>query len=83
MRVEITRNVMINGEPVKAGSFVEVEQSIATLLITGDKAKVAPKEEPKPELEIQQSSGIKSLCLDAGVKKNLPLKTDGHSFCWA
>ena len=54
MRVEITRNVMINGEPVKAGSFVEVEQSIATLLITGDKAKVAPKEEPKPELESQQ-----------------------------
>jgi len=54
MRVEITRNVMINGEPVKAGSFVEVDQSIATLLITGDKAKVAPKEEPKPELEIQQ-----------------------------
>jgi hypothetical protein len=54
MRLEITRNVMINGEPVKAGSFVEVEIGIANLLIGSDKAKVAPKEEPKPKLEIQQ-----------------------------
>jgi len=56
MRLEITRNVMINGEPVKAGSFVEVELGIANLLIGSGKAKVAPKEEPKPQpkLEIQQ-----------------------------
>jgi hypothetical protein len=39
MRIEITRNVMINGEPVKAGSFVEVELNIANLLIGSDKAK--------------------------------------------
>jgi len=55
MRLEITRNVMINGEPVKAGSFVEVELGIANLLIGSGKAKAAPKEEPKPQpkLEIQ------------------------------
>jgi hypothetical protein len=49
MRVEITRNVMINGEPVKAGSFVEVEQGIATLLINSDKAKVAAELKPLAE----------------------------------
>tara|TARA_B100001939_G_C16944203_1_gene619537 strand:- start:2989 stop:3228 length:240 start_codon:yes stop_codon:yes gene_type:complete len=56
MRVEITRNVMINGESVKAGSFVEVELGIANLLIGSDKAKLSPEPEPKPEpkLEIQQ-----------------------------
>ena len=46
MRVEIIRNVMINGESAKAGSFVEVEQGIATLLIGSDKAKVAADLEP-------------------------------------
>ena len=53
MRVEIIRNVMINGESVKAGSFVEVEQGIATLLINSDKAKVAA--EPKPLAEAAPS----------------------------
>ena len=50
MKVEIIRNVMINGESVKAGSFVEVEHGVATLLIGSDKAKVA--EEPKPLAEV-------------------------------
>uniref|UniRef100_G8EY00 Uncharacterized protein n=1 Tax=Synechococcus phage S-CAM8 TaxID=754038 RepID=G8EY00_9CAUD len=50
MRVEITRNVMINGESVKAGSFVEVEQGIATLLIGSDKAQVATDPEPVAEV---------------------------------
>ena len=50
MRVEIIRNVMINGESVKAGSFVEVEQGIATLLINSDKAKVAAAPEPLTEV---------------------------------
>tara|TARA_Y100000385_G_scaffold7766_1_gene8276 strand:- start:138 stop:380 length:243 start_codon:yes stop_codon:yes gene_type:complete len=53
MRVEITRNVMINGEPVKAGSFVEVEQGIATLLINSDKAKVAA--DPETPVEVAPS----------------------------
>ena len=50
MRVEIIRNVMINGESVKAGSFVEVERGIATLLIGSDKAKVAADPEPLTEV---------------------------------
>ena len=49
MRVEIIRNVMINGESVKAGSFVEVENGIATLLIGSDKARVAQEPEPLAE----------------------------------
>jgi len=48
MRVEITRNVMINGEPVKAGSFVEVDHVLATLLLNSDKARVAKEPEPAP-----------------------------------
>jgi len=48
MKIEIIRNVMINGESVKAGSFVEVENGIATLLIGSDKAKVAQEPEPAP-----------------------------------
>ena len=48
MRVEIIRNVMINGEPVKAGSFVEVDHVLGTLLLNSDKAKVAKEPEPAP-----------------------------------
>ena len=48
MRVEITRNVMINGEPVKAGSFVEVDHVLGTLLLNSDKARVAKGPEPAP-----------------------------------
>jgi hypothetical protein len=48
MKVEITRNVMINGEPVKAGSFVEVDRGVANLLIGSDKARIAVEPEPEP-----------------------------------
>jgi hypothetical protein len=48
MKVEITRNVMINGEPVKAGSFVEVDHILANLLLNSDKARVTKKPEPAP-----------------------------------
>lgn len=48
MRIEIKRNVMISGEPVKAGSFVEVDNQTAQLLIGMDKASVAPEQEPAP-----------------------------------
>jgi pyruvate/2-oxoglutarate dehydrogenase complex dihydrolipoamide acyltransferase (E2) component len=48
MRVEIIRNVMINGESVKAGSFVEVDHVLATLLLNSDKAQVAKEPEPAP-----------------------------------
>ena len=48
MKVEITRNVMINGEPVKAGSFVEVDHLLANLLLNSDKARVSSEPEPAP-----------------------------------
>ena len=58
MRIEILRPVMIYGEPTQAGSFVEVKESDAYLLIGMNKARVAesvpepvvkPKSEPKAE----------------------------------
>ncbi len=56
MRVEIKRSVMISGEPATAGSFVELEDAAAMLLIGMGKAVFAPAEsapapapEPEPE----------------------------------
>jgi len=53
MRVEIKRNVMISGEPAAAGSFVELEDATAMLLIGMGKAAYAPAapapvSEPEP-----------------------------------
>ena len=49
MKVQITRSVMIDGESVKAGSFLEVDQRLASLLIGSDKATLAPESEPVVE----------------------------------
>jgi hypothetical protein len=51
MKVEITRGVMINGEPVKAGSFIEVDQQTANILFSSDKAKVAVEKQVAPVTE--------------------------------
>jgi hypothetical protein len=51
MRIEILRSVMISGESVKAGSFVEVDTAAANLLIGMNKARLAPEPEPQPEPE--------------------------------
>ena len=51
MRVEILRNVMISGEPAAAGSFVELEDAAAMLLIGMGKAAPAPALEPIKEPE--------------------------------
>jgi len=51
MRVEILRNVMISGEPAAAGSFVELEDAAAILLIGMGKAAPAPAPEPIKEPE--------------------------------
>jgi hypothetical protein len=48
MRVEILRNVMISGEPAAAGSFVELEDAAAMLLIGMGKAAPAPAPAPEP-----------------------------------
>ena len=51
MRIEILRSVMISGEPVTAGSFLEVTPSIANLLIGMNKAQLVPEPEPAVEPE--------------------------------
>jgi len=48
MRVEILRNVMISGEPAAAGSFAELEDAAAMLLIGMGKAAPAPAPAPEP-----------------------------------
>jgi hypothetical protein len=50
MWIEITHGVIVNGEPTKAGSIVEVDTSTAMLLIGMRRAveTVKPEPEPKP-----------------------------------
>lgn len=42
MRVEILRSVLISGESVSAGSFIELSQTDANLLISSGKAVPSP-----------------------------------------
>jgi hypothetical protein len=49
MRVEILRAVMISGELVSAGSFIEVDLATANLLTGLGKAAKAVEPEPAPE----------------------------------
>jgi len=49
MRVEILRAVMISGELVSAGSFIEVDLATANLLMGMGKAVKAVESEPTPE----------------------------------
>lgn len=51
MKIEILRSVLISGEPVKAGSIIEVSVADANLLIGMNKAQAAPEPEPAPEPE--------------------------------
>ena len=53
MRVEIKRNVMISGEPAAAGSFVELEDAAAMLLIGMGKAVFAPAAKPEPDHDMR------------------------------
>jgi hypothetical protein len=49
MRIEILRQVMVSGEPVSAGSFIEVSDADANLLVGSGKAVFAAAvEEPAP-----------------------------------
>jgi hypothetical protein len=48
-KIEILGSVMISGEPVEAGSFVEVTPAVANLLIRMNKAQAVPEPEPEPE----------------------------------
>jgi hypothetical protein len=66
MRIEILRQVMISGEPVSAGSFVEVSEADGNLLVGSGKAVVAPAvekpapvevtEEPKPVKPVRKAA---------------------------
>lgn len=53
MKIEILRSVMIAGELAEAGSFPEVGQTVANLLIGMGKARLfaEPAPAPKPEVE--------------------------------
>lgn len=51
MKIEIFRSVMISGESVQAGSFIEVNLADANLLIGMNKARLAPEPEPEPKPE--------------------------------
>ncbi len=53
MKIEILRSVMVQGEPAQAGSFLDVDQPIANLLIGMGKARLASEVEStrKPEAE--------------------------------
>lgn len=49
MKVEITRGVMIKGEPAQVGSILDLEANDAFLLISSNKAVAAPEGEVAPE----------------------------------
>ena len=53
MKIEILRSVMIKGEPAQAGSFLEVDQTTASLLIGMGKACVATEPAPAPAPEVE------------------------------
>ena len=48
MWIQITHGVIVNGEPTKAGSIVEVDTSTAMLLIGMRRAVETAKPEPEP-----------------------------------
>ena len=54
MRIEILRQVMISGESVGAGSFVEVSESDGNLLVGSGKAVVAPAVEKPVPVEVTE-----------------------------
>jgi hypothetical protein len=54
MRIEILRQVMISGESVSAGSFVEVSEADGNLLVGSGKAVVAPAVEKPAPVEVTE-----------------------------
>ena len=54
MRIEILRQVMISGESVSAGSFIEVSESDGNLLVGSGKAVVAPAVEKPVPVEVTE-----------------------------
>jgi len=54
MKIEILRQVMISGEPVQAGSFVEVNEADGNLLVGSGKAVVVPAVEKPAPVEVTE-----------------------------
>ena len=54
MRIEILRQVMISGESVSAGSFIEVSEADGNLLVGSGKAVVAPAVEKPVPVEVTE-----------------------------
>ena len=54
MRIEILRQVMISGEPVVSGSFIEVSEAYANLLVGSGKAVIAPAVEKPAPVEVTE-----------------------------
>lgn len=58
MKVKITRQTFIAGEPVKAGKTVDVTESVARNLISGGKAvPVSTADDSAPENRENDGSG--------------------------
>ena len=72
MRVEIKRSVMISGESAAAGSFVEIEDAAAMLLIGMGKAVFAPAAEPEP---VKQPEPVK----EPAVQPTKPVSRRGRT----
>lgn len=54
MRIEILRQVMISGESVAAGSFIEISDADGHLLVGSGKAVVAPAVETPAPVEVTE-----------------------------
>ena len=54
MRIEILRQVMISGESVSAGSFIEVSEADGNLLVGCGKAVIAAAAETPAPVEVTE-----------------------------
>ena len=54
MRIEILRQVMVSGESVSAGSFIEVSEADGNLLVGNGKAAVAPAVKKPAPVEVTE-----------------------------
>jgi hypothetical protein len=72
MRVEILRAVMISGESVSAGSFIEVDLATANLLMGMGKAAKAVEPEPVAELaaEAEAAKPVRKARVTAPLTKD-------------
>lgn len=79
MKVEILRSVMISGEPVSAGSFIDLEDANAHLLIGMGKAVIAaeapaapaePDPTPVVESEAEPAKPVRKARMTAPITKD-------------